>query len=69
MEKTGKDRLKLGDAAPDFTLPAVDGHPVSLSGITSAGNRALLVFLRNRLLFRLLRPLMRDRGSMTVRDR
>ncbi len=47
MEKTGKDRLKLGDAAPDFTLPAVDGQPVSLSGITSAGNRALLVFLRH----------------------
>ncbi len=47
MQGADKDRLKLGDAAPDFTLPAVDGRPVSLSGITSAGNRALLVFLRH----------------------
>jgi peroxiredoxin len=47
MEKTAKDRLKVGDAAPDFTLPAVDGQAVSLSGITSAGSRVLLVFLRH----------------------
>lgn len=47
MDKAKKDRLKLGDAAPDFTLPAVDGQAVSLSGTTSAGSRVLLVFLRH----------------------
>lgn len=47
MGKAKKGWLKLGDAAPDFTLPAVDGQLVSLSGITSAGNRVLLVFLRH----------------------
>ena len=47
MEKAKKDWLKLGDDAPDFTLPAVDGQTLSLSGITGAGNRVLLVFLRH----------------------
>lgn len=47
MDKVKKGWLKLGDAAPDFTLLAVDGQTVSLSGITSAGNRVLLVFLRH----------------------
>ncbi len=47
MEKAKKGWLKLGDAAPGFTLPAVDGQTLSLSAITSAGNRVLLVFLRH----------------------
>ncbi len=47
MDKAKKGWLRLGDAATDFTLPAVDGQAVSLSGITGAGNRVLLVFLRH----------------------
>lgn len=47
MGKAKKGWLKLGDAAADFTLPAVDGQTLSLSGITSAGSRVLLVFLRH----------------------
>jgi peroxiredoxin len=36
-----------GGAAPDFTLHALDGQPVSLSGILHRGRNALLVFLRH----------------------
>jgi peroxiredoxin len=36
-----------GDVAPDFSLPSVDGQPVSLSSGLVAGHRILLVFLRH----------------------
>ena len=40
-------KLLQGEAAPDFTLPATDGQPVTLSHITANGRRVLLVFLRH----------------------
>jgi len=39
--------LKRGDPAPDFSLPAVDGQPVSLSDVLRQGHNVLLVFLRH----------------------
>jgi len=39
--------LKLGDIAPDFTLPTADGQPVSLSETLRGGHNVLLVFLRH----------------------
>lgn len=38
--------LQVGEVAPEFTLPAVDGPPVSLREVLRAGDNALLVFLR-----------------------
>lgn len=35
--------LKVGDAAPDFTLPAHDGTQVSLSGLRS--KRVVVAFM------------------------
>lgn len=35
--------LKVGDPAPDFTLPAHDGTQVSLSGLR--GKRVVVVFM------------------------
>jgi len=37
--------LRIGDIAPDFTLPTVDGRPVSLRDYL--GQNVLLVFLRH----------------------
>ena len=42
-----KDELRTGDTAPDFTLAAVDGEPVSLTSILQGGYKVLLVFLRH----------------------
>lgn len=39
--------LKSGDPAPDFSVLAVDGQAVSLSGVLSEGCNVLLVFLRH----------------------
>ncbi len=39
--------LKTGDAAPDFTLLATDGQPVSLGGTLQGRRHVLLVFLRH----------------------
>ncbi len=39
--------LKLGDIAPDFTLPTADGQPISLSETLRDGHDVLLVFLRH----------------------
>ncbi len=33
----GSTALKVGDRAPDFTLPDTDGRPVALSQLLSAG--------------------------------
>ncbi len=38
--------LRVGDAAPAFTLPAVDRPPIALQDVLQAGENALLVFLR-----------------------
>jgi hypothetical protein len=39
--------LKIGERAPDFTLPNVDGTPVSLSGLLAKGP-VVLSFFRGR---------------------
>lgn len=39
---TEADSVKVGQAAPDFTLPATSGEPVTLSGLR--GKPVLLVF-------------------------
>ena len=39
--------LHVGDKAPDFSLPSVDGQTVSLSNSLLGGHRVLLVFLRH----------------------
>ncbi len=39
--------LKRGDSASDFSLPTVDGQPVSLGDILRQGHNVLLVFLRH----------------------
>jgi peroxiredoxin len=39
--------LKSGDRAPDFSLPAMDGQPVSLNDTLHQGHGVLLVFLRH----------------------
>jgi len=39
--------LKSGDLAPEFTLAAVDGLPVSLSDLLAEVRPVLLVFLRH----------------------
>jgi peroxiredoxin Q/BCP len=33
----GSASLKVGDKAPDFTLPDTDGKPVSLSALLASG--------------------------------
>jgi peroxiredoxin Q/BCP len=38
------ETITVGEPAPDFTLPAIDGSSVSLSGLR--GRPVLLVFLR-----------------------
>lgn len=47
MGRFQKGELKAGDTAPDFKLVAVDGQPVSLSGILGGTRQVLLVFLRH----------------------
>ncbi len=39
--------LKLGDIAPDFTLPTANGQVVSLNETLRDGHNVLLVFLRH----------------------
>ena len=38
-------RLKIGDAAPDFSLPAIDGSTISLSDYR--GKPVIIVLLRS----------------------
>jgi drug/metabolite transporter (DMT)-like permease len=37
---------KLGQRAPDFSLPDQNGKPVALADLTSAGHGAILIFYR-----------------------
>lgn len=39
--------LKVGQPAPEFTLPTVDGQTISLAELRQAGHHVLLVFLRH----------------------
>ena len=39
--------FNISDAAPNFTLPALDGPPVTLSDVLEGGHSALLIFLRH----------------------
>jgi hypothetical protein len=43
--QAGKPALKVGDKAPDFSLPNGDGKPVSLSELTAKGP-VVLIFYR-----------------------
>jgi peroxiredoxin len=47
MRNLRKSELQTGDAAPDFTLPTVDGQPISLSSTLRGRSKVLLVFLRH----------------------
>ncbi len=40
----GSAPLKVGDRAPEFTLPDTDGHPVSLSALLRSGPVLLAFF-------------------------
>jgi peroxiredoxin Q/BCP len=40
----GSATLKVGDRAPDFTLPDTDGKPVSLAGLLEKGPVILAFF-------------------------
>ncbi len=39
--------FNIGDAAPNFTLSALDGTPVVLSDVLGGGHSAVLIFLRH----------------------
>ena len=39
--------LQVGDTAPSFSLPTVDGHVISLEDALQNGHSAVLVFLRH----------------------
>jgi peroxiredoxin len=39
-----KTHLKVGDAAPDFTLPSTSGKPVTLSGFRGKSHVVLAFF-------------------------
>ena len=42
----GSLTLKVGDKAPDFTLPDTDGKPVSLSGLLADGPVILAFYVK-----------------------
>jgi len=39
--------MKVGDKAPNFTLPAINGESVTLSDSLKSGENILLIFLRH----------------------
>ena len=42
----GSAALKVGDRAPDFTLPDTDGRPVTLSALLARGPVILAFFTK-----------------------
>jgi peroxiredoxin Q/BCP len=42
----GTAPLKVGDRAPDFTLPDTDGHPVTLSKLLARGPVILAFYVK-----------------------
>lgn len=46
-ESTELGVLRVGDAAPSFTLPTVDGGTTALEDVLRDDHSALLVFLRH----------------------
>ncbi len=42
----GASTLKVGDKAPDFTLPDTEGHPVSLSTLLAKGPVILAFYVK-----------------------
>jgi thioredoxin-dependent peroxiredoxin len=42
----GTAPLKVGDRAPDFTLPDTDGHPVTLSKLLERGPVILAFYVK-----------------------
>jgi peroxiredoxin Q/BCP len=42
----GSSALKVGDRAPDFTLPDTDGKPVSLSALLQKGPVILAFYVK-----------------------
>ena len=42
----GSTTLKVGDKAPDFTLPDTDGKPVALSKLLDRGPVILAFFIK-----------------------
>ncbi len=42
----GTAPLKVGDKAPDFTLPDTDGHPVTLSKLLQQGPVILAFYVK-----------------------
>jgi peroxiredoxin len=44
MQTPPKTHLKVGDEAPDFTLPSTAGQPVTLSALRGKSNVVLAFF-------------------------
>ena len=42
----GSAALKVGDRAPDFTLPDTDGNPVALSSLLASGPVILAFYVK-----------------------
>ena len=42
----GVDAVKVGAAAPDFTVTGIDGKPIKLSELTGKGKNVVLLFDR-----------------------
>ncbi len=42
----GASTLKVGDKAPDFTLPDTEGHPVTLSKLLEKGPVILAFYVK-----------------------
>ncbi len=41
------EKLNVGDQAPDFTLPAVNGSTITLSQVLKGGKRVVLALFRS----------------------